>query len=368
MKSVLIIGAGFAGCTSADLFKQKGYKVTVLEGSNLPGGGCWTRTYGGHPYTFGPRMFYTDNQSVIDQVSKYVKIRNFEMKSFTYVEDEQQLFNYPLQYSDFKMMKDYDKITEELEQRKGTTPSVDSFENYWLDAIGPSLYNKFVNSYSAKMWGINTNKELEANFEWVNRGTPIRDGDNRLYGDKFQGYPESMDGYNQYFVQALDGVDVLYGCFVDGFDYQNRVVKTSMGDFTADIIINTIHIDTLFNNEYGQLRYFGREFLPFVLPVEYAMPEDCTWVHYSGNERFTRITEFKKITGYKSDFTLLGLELPSERGRFYPVQSKPELQRLEQYKSLYPENFFSIGRLGTFKYKGIVDAVEESLEVMELIK
>ncbi len=365
MKTALIIGAGFAGCTMADLLKNKGFKVTVLEGSTLPGGGCWTQNYGGHPYTFGPRMFYTYNEDVINQMSKYIKIREFAMKSFTYVESDNKLYNYPLQYSDIAIMHDCDKITKELDERKELTPSVDNFENYWLDAIGPTLYNKFVNSYSAKMWGINTNKELAANFEWVNRGTPIRDGDNRLYQDKFQGYPENLDGYNPYFLQALSGVEVLFKCFVKGFDYDKRVVKTSQGDYTADIIINTIHVDTLFNNEYGELRYFGRQFLPLILPVEYAMPEDCTWVHYSGKESFTRATEFKKITGYKSDFTLLGIEMPSNKGRFYPVQSEPEIRRYQQYKNLFPKNFFSIGRLGTFKYKGIVDAIEESIQVSE---
>lgn len=365
MKTALIIGGGFAGCTAADLLKNKGFKVTVLEGSTLPGGGCWTQYCGGHPYTFGPRMFYTHNEEVIKQMTKHVKIRNFEMQSYTYVESDNQLYNYPLQYSDIALMKDCERISKELEDRKNKTPSVDNFEDYWLDAIGPTLYNKFVNSYSSKMWGINTNKELAANFEWVNRGTPIRDGDTRLYEDKFQGYPESYDGYNQYFIRTLKDVEVLYKCFVKGFDYDNRIVKTTKGDFTADVIINTIHVDTLFNYEYGELRYFGRQFLPLILPVEYALPEDCTWVHYSGNESFTRATEFKKITGYKSDFTLLGIELPANKGRYYPVQCAPEITRFEQYKALFPENFFSIGRLGTFKYKGIVDAIEESIEISE---
>jgi len=367
MKTALVIGAGFAGCTVSDILKKQGFRVKILEGSSGLGGGCWTRTCGGHPYTFGPRMFYTNNEKVIEQMQKYVKIRNFSMKSFTYVEEDNKLYNYPLQYSDIKIMQDCEKITEELDERKNKKPSVDNFENYWIDAIGPTLYGKFVDSYSKKMWGINSNKELGANFEWVNRGTPIRDGDSRLYGDKFQGYPENLDGYNPYFIQAVEGCEVIFKCFVTGFDYDKRKVFTTKGDFTADIIINTIHVDTLFNCEYGKLRYFGRQFLPLILPIENAMPEDVTWVHYSGNENFTRATEFKKITGYKSDFTLLGIELPSETGRYYPVQSEPEIKRYNLYKTLFPKNFYSIGRLGTFKYKGIVDAIEEAIKVAESV-
>ena len=93
------------------------------------------------------------------------------------------------------------------------------------------------------------------------------------------------------------------------------------------------------------------------------MPDDVTWIHYSGSEPFTRVTEFKKITGHHAEDTLLGIELPSGQGRFYPVQSEVELQRFDQYRSLFPDHFYSIGRLGSFRYKGIPDSMRDALDV-----
>ena len=79
-----------------------------------------------------------------------------------------------------------------------------NFENYWISAVGETLYNKFVKEYSKKMWSIDSNQLLSADFKWINRGTPIRDGDLRLFGDQYQGYPYVITGYNDYFIKSLN--------------------------------------------------------------------------------------------------------------------------------------------------------------------
>ncbi|MBN8555168.1 MAG: NAD(P)-binding protein [Deltaproteobacteria bacterium] len=366
-KSILILGAGFAGTTVAHLMKGKGFDITVLEYDKVPGGGCRTRWIGGHPYTFGPRIFFSRDDEVNACISSLVKIRQFFTKSYTYVEKDSALYNYPLQYSDLPKMPDYKQIEGELSERKGKTPSVNNFEDYWISAIGPSLYSKFVDDYSKKMWGIESNKNLSAEFEWVNRGTPIRDGDTRLYTDQFQGYPENEDGYNQFFDKALAGVKYIPESKVEYFDWDRRVVHASTGKFEADIIVNTLPVDYLFRLTYGKLQYCGRKFIPFVLPVSQALPDDATWIHYSGNETFTRITEFKKITTHKSPHTLLGMEIPDNQSRYYPVQSYSEKARFQKYQEMFPKNFYSIGRHGSFKYKGIPDAIRDALDVKKQI-
>ncbi|MBI4994113.1 FAD-dependent oxidoreductase [Candidatus Peregrinibacteria bacterium] len=367
MAKILILGAGFSGVTTAYLLSKKGHKVTVLEGSDHPGDGVWTKFYGGHPYTFGPRIFYTWDKEVFEHIEKFVKLRKFYTRTWTYVEKDKKLYHYPIQKKDIKMMPDSEKIIRELAVRKGKKPSVEDFETYWIDMIGQTLYEKFVNNYSKKMWGVKSNKELVADFKWVNKGTPIRNGDDRLYTDQFQGYPEAPDGYNEYFIKSLKGSEVLFNCKIDHINTNTRTVTTSKGDFTGDVIINTIHVDTLLKYTFGELRYYGRKLLKVVVPVEYSFPEDVTWIHYSGNEPFTRITEFKKITDHKASDTLLGIEIPSVKNRLYPVQSKSEFKKYEQYKSLFPKNFYSIGRLGTFKYKGIEDVIRESLDLSKTL-
>ena len=366
-KTALVIGAGFAGCTTAHLLQRQGFDVVVLEGGEVPGAGVRTRWYGGHPYTFGPRVFFSRDDEVIAQLTSLITIRPFFTRTWTYVAGDGQFYHYPITASDLPRMPDYEKIARELAEREGTRPSVEDFESYWLDAVGPTLYGKFVDAYSKKMWGVESNKALVADFNWVNKGTPIRMEDTRLYNDQFQGYPEAADGYNGYFERALVGSKLLTRCRALRLEPDRRIVKTDHGDMTADVIVNTGHVDTLFGFAYGRLLHCGRKFLKIVLPIEHAFPEDMTWIHYAGDEPFTRITEFKKITNHKASDTLLGVEIPTPEGREYPVQSEVELARFEKYRALFPEGFYSIGRLGTFKYKGIPDAIRESIDVVRKV-
>ena len=109
------------------------------------------------------------------------------------------------------------------------------------------MYEKFVNNYSKKMWSIDSNKELSANFEWINKGTPIRDGDERLFGDQLTGYPYNIDGYNSFFTEILKDKEVHYSTKVVHID-RDKLELTyekngNTGKFDADIIINTGHTD-----------------------------------------------------------------------------------------------------------------------------
>ncbi len=363
MARVLVLGAGVAGCTAAYLLARKGHQVTVLESAKRPGGGVRTTWYGGHPHTFGPRVFFSRDQEVIDQLASLVEIRHFETRTWTYVADDGALYHYPIFAADLPLMPDWPQIKAELDERSGRTPRVDHFERYWLDAIGPTLYGKFVDRYSKKMWGVESNVQLAADFEWVNRGTPIRESDTRLYTDQFQGYPLAPDGYNGYFARCLADCDSVFSCEVETVDPDTLTVSTSNGEFRGDVIVNTIHVDALFGYAHGRLRWCGRTFVKLVLPVEQAMPDDVTWIHYSGDEPYTRVTEFKKITGHQAGDTLLGIEFPSDQGRFYPVQSEAERLRYDRYRGLFPDRFFSIGRLGSFRYKGIPDSIRDALDV-----
>lgn len=363
MARILVLGAGVAGCTAAHLLSRRGHTVTVLEAGTLPGGGVRTAWYGGHPHTFGPRVFFSRDDEVISTLTSLIELREFDTRTWTYVAEDGALYHYPLFAGDLPTMPDWPQIKSELDERTGTTPRTTDFEQYWLDAIGPTLYRKFVDRYSRKMWGVESNRQLAADFEWVNRGTPIRETDTRVYGDQFQGYPAAPNGFNGYFERCLAGSDAVFSCKVGTIDPGAMTVATSKGTHSGDVIVNTIHADALFGFAHGRLRWCGRRFVKLVLPVEQAMPDDVTWIHYSGDEPYTRVVEFKKITGHVAPDTLLGIEFPSEEGRFYPVQSDVERLRYDRYTELFPDRFFSIGRLGSFKYKGIPDSIRDALDV-----
>ena len=90
LKTAIILGAGFAGCTIAHLLKNKGWEVKVLEKSSHPGGGCKTLFYGGHPYTNGPRLYYGYSEKVFKWISKFVDMRDLDFQLRSYVESERR--------------------------------------------------------------------------------------------------------------------------------------------------------------------------------------------------------------------------------------------------------------------------------------
>ena len=366
---ITIIGAGFSGATAAYLLKKKGHEVQLLESADHPGGGCWTRFYGNYPYTIGPRVFYTYDKEIFDFVNNIAPIREFYTKTCSYIQCDDQVYNYPLQYADIESMHDYASISKELDECKQKEVDVSNFENYWLSVIGKTLYEKFVKNYSVKMWGIFSNKELSANFNWVNRGTPIRDGDTNLFGDQYQGYPIDKFGYNKYFEHILDGINIRYNSKVVSCEKNEGKfhLYTSSGDkFYSDALINTGHTDEVFNFKYGELEFSGRDIVPIVLPTNKPFGDkDYHWIHYSGDEPYTRITDFNKVTGIKSSNSLITLEIPSNNNRLYPKQTKPALARYEQYVEEFPEGYHYIGRLGKYKYTGISDAIKQAFELAE---
>jgi len=112
--------------------------------------------------------------------------------------------------------------------------------------------------------------------------------------------------------------------------------------------------------KYGDLPYAGRSFDVFVLPSKQVFPGDVRFCHYTGEESYTRITEFKKITYYDSEDTLLVMEKPSKENKLYPYMIKKYLDRASQYLSELPEGVFSIGRLGTYKYSTIEQTISQA--------
>jgi len=76
MKKALVIGGGFAGCASVhQLLLMDTWDVTLVEAAPFLGAGVRTFWYGGHPYTFGPRHFLTQNREVYDYLDKYCPLR-----------------------------------------------------------------------------------------------------------------------------------------------------------------------------------------------------------------------------------------------------------------------------------------------------
>lgn len=350
MKKVLILGGGPAGCAAAHQLKiNGGYDVLIVEKSSVLGGGCKTLTMGGHPYTFGPRHFITDKTYLFDFLNKYVPMRSCAEHEFkTYVENDDDFYSYPITEKDISRMPDFNKITEQRKTVIGAENSK-NLEEYWLNSVGEILYDKFIKNYNKKMWMVNSVSEIDT-FNWSPKGPSIASGNEKVFSDKISAYPIKINGYDDYFLIATEGCKVLLNTEVEHYDIENKTVKIKGEKKTFDIIINTLPPDVIFDFKLGQLPFIGRDFYPFILPVENIFPGDVYFLYYAGKERVTRCVEYKKLTKYKSKNSLLGIEVPSLSNRLYPLPIKKYQDLADKYFNLMPEGVYSVGRAGVYRY------------------
>lgn len=367
MKKALIIGGGFAGLTMAHQLRQtsKSWNITLIESGPEVGAGVRTKFLGGHPYTFGPRHFLTQNREVFDYLNTYCPLRLCSEHEFlTYVEPDAQFYSYPIHESDLPLMPEYEQIKKELGalvDSEGTPirHTVSNFEEFWTASVGPTLYKKFINQYSLKMWQLASNTQLSS-FNWSPKGTTIKCGPRAAWDTAISAYPISPYGYNNYFDLCADCIDHLY--LNTRF---NSDIKAVAKDY--DLVVSTIAPDTLFGYSNGRLPFVGRIITTLVLPVEFALPPNVYFTYYAGSEPYTRVTEYKKFTQHKDpNSTLITLEQPVMHGRLYPLPTEKAQTFAQKYLAQLPSNVKSIGRAGSYDYRiDIDDCIAQAMAIVK---
>lgn len=381
MKKALVIGGGFAGCAAAhQLGLQGGWDVSLIDSASFLGGGNKTLWYGGHPHTFGPRHFLTQNEKIFSFLNKYCPLRICAEHQFlTYIQQDDAFYNYPIHIDDVNRMPESMQISAELapilEERNNTGQvkgaiAAKNLEEFWLASIGQTLYDKFINSYSRKMWQVDDNRKID-DFGWSPKGVALKEGPREAWDTAISAYPYASDGYDEYFKVATLETNVRLNTRINAFDIPNKTIYVGGVAERYDVIINTISPDLLFEKVYGELPYIGRDFHAFVLPIAHAFPENAYFIYYAGSEKFTRIVEYKQFTRYRYDdnSTILGLEIPSRNGRYYPMPIQSEYTKAERYFSEMPEGVFSIGRAGSYQYRvDIDDCIEQAMDVAQQLR
>jgi UDP-galactopyranose mutase len=372
----LILGGGFAGCTAAHLLQRAGWETTLVEREPHLGGGCRTFFHAGHPFTYGPRVYYGYSEKVFAWLNGFVPIRRFGFELRTLAHEprgeDRAFWTYPPHELDLGDYPRAASVAEELAGRDNSVEPVD-FEDYWLRKIGPTLYDMFVDHYSKKMWMIDDNRVFDI-FKWSAKDRPIESGTREAYKGSYIGYPVAADGYNAYFDAMTKWTDVYLDTAVEKVEFATGVVTFS-GDHTPaekykawDVIVSTIPIDELCGYAGGELPYVGRDFKLLVLPLKQAFPGDVRFCHYASPEdEWTRVTEFKKLTYHESETTLLVLETPSKANKLYPFLTKANLARVAEYQKMLPPNVHSIGRLGTYKYSTIEQTIVQAFQAVAKI-
>jgi len=366
----LILGGGFAGTTTAFLLRRAGWEVTLIEKEAHLGGGCRTFFHAGHPFTYGPRLYYGYSAKVWEWMNRFVPIRRFpfELRTLAHEPNDEarRFWSYPPHEEDLAR---YPRAAQSATERdalksgpiwcaNGEAPA--DLHEYWLQRVGPTIYDMFVDHYSKKMWMVEDNRVFDI-FKWSAKDRPIESGTRDAYKGSFIGYPVPPDAYNGYFDAMVEGVNVISGTAARFKGAMTVGADDTTGrEWTADVIVSTIPIDELCGETNG-LPYAGRDFHLLVLPCRQVFPGDVRFCHYaSPRDEWTRVTEFKKITYHESEDTLLVLEKPSRANKLYPYLTKANEAKVREYLGMLPPNVHSIGRLGTYKYSTIEQTIVQA--------
>ena len=369
----LVIGGGFAGCSAAhQLEKVKNSSVTLIEAAPFLGAGNKTHFYGGHPYTFGPRHFLTRNEKIYDYLNSIVPLRSCADHEFiSYVERDNAFYAYPINMDDVKKMPDYENIKDEMKINESKNfikaKNATNLEDYWIGSVGSTLFDKFINEYNKKMWLVDSCKEIDT-FGGSPKGVTLKEGPKAAWDDSISAYPYDINGYDSYFPFATKNTNVLLSTKIDEFDLEKKSVKINGEILKFDFIISTISPDILFQSCYGELKFIGRDLHKIVFPTEFVFPENVYFQYYTNDEKFTRMVEYKKFTKHVSPTTLIGLEIPSNNGKHYPLPFKSEQKKASKYFSDMPDGIFSLGRAGSYLYGiDIDDCIWQSMLLVDNI-
>jgi len=394
---------------------EKGYDVTLIEKNSRVGGLARTCYYGGHPYEFGPHIWFWPGGKEAPINATIVRLTNDELfyidrRLFTYVESDRRKYRYPVHYQDVAEMPEREQIERELRQHRDADlklieeqlPQIGEckFEDYFAAAIGQTLYQKFMANYTWKMWNI-PGDELETSMVWADRFSsekgaptttkvsgydPLKFDDHTLgKGIKFQVYPKH--GWNAVWNRMVARSTIVRDRIVGIKDEHKAAhVLTASGEkyYFSDFhtVFCSIDIDQLWGED--ALPYTGRMMIPLLIPgLARAFPDGAESLHYSSCEFQTRVTEMKVITRHESPDTLILIEVPVLPGasqclprntidyalehnlfaeKAYPQQSFQAFRTYDGYveRGRKISNLRYVGRHAEFKYWGMAETVNSA--------
>jgi UDP-galactopyranose mutase len=354
MFDYLIVGAGFAGSVLAEqLAREQNKRVLIVEKRNHIGGNAYDHynEEGLLIHKYGPHIFHTNSKEVFEYLGQFTEWRPYEHRVLASVDG--QLLPIPinldtinklygLTLTSFELEEFFQKVAEE-------TPHVRTSEDVVVSKVGRELYEKFFKNYTRKQWGLDPS-ELDAS---VTSRVPTRTNrDDRYFTDTYQAMP--VHGYTRMFDRMLDHPNIKIMLNTDYREVEGEIPYTEM--------IYTGPVDEFFDYCYGKLPYRSLEFKHETHNVERY--QEAPVVNFPNEQLYTRITEFKFLTGQEHPKTSIVYEFPQSEGDpYYPVPRPENQEMYKQYRALAEAmpNVHFVGRLATYKYYNMDQVVAQSL-------
>ncbi len=351
----LIVGAGFAGSVLAErLAADADQRVLLIDRRPHIGGNAYDHydEAGVLVHRYGPHIFHTNSNEIAAYLSRFTAWRPYEHRVLAQVDG--QLVPIPINLTTINQLYGLnlgpDEVEAFLAARAEPVPAVRTSEDVVVSRVGRELYEKFFRGYTRKQWGVDPS-ELDKS---VTARVPTRTNtDDRYFGDSFQNMP--LHGYTRMFENMLDHPNIKI--------MLNTDYREIAGDVAYDRLIFTGPVDEYFDYRYGELPYRSLRFEHRTVDAERHQP--VAVVNYPAFEvPYTRVTEYKHLTGQVHPRTSLTYEYPAADGDpYYPVPRPENAELYRKYQRLAdstPDVYF-VGRLATYRYYNMDQVVGQAL-------
>ncbi len=359
MFDYLIVGAGLAGATLAERLAQSEKKVLMVDKRNHIGGNTYDffNDDGILVHKYGPHIFHTNSKDVFEYLSNFTKWRPYEHRVLASVDG--MLVPIPINQNTINILYGLQLspagVDEFFESKAEKKERIVTSEDVVVNKVGRELYNKFFKGYTKKQWNLDPS-ELDAS---VTARIPTRNNrDDRYFTDAFQAIPSF--GYTRMFENMLSHPNIKVMLNTDYKEIKDIIPYEKM--------IYTGPIDYYFDYCYGKLPYRSLDFKFETIDMERYLPSGT--VNYPNEHAYTRITEFKYLTGQKHSKTSIVYEYPTDNGDpYYPVPKPENAALYRKYQLLTSEikDVYFAGRLATYKYYNMDQVVAQAMTLYKKI-
>lgn len=358
MFDYLIVGAGFAGSVLAErLAAGAGKRVLVVERRNHIGGNAFDHhdEAGLLVHRYGPHIFHTNSKDVFEYLSRFTEWRSYEHRVRASVDG--QLVPIPINLDTVNRLYGLSLTSFELAEffasRAERVERTLTSEDVVVSKVGRELYEKFFRGYTRKQWDLDPS-ELDAS---VTARVPTRTNrDDRYFTDTYQVMPKL--GYTRMFERMLAHPNIKVMLKTDFREVEGLIAHRET--------IYTGPIDAYFDHRFGRLPYRSLEFRFETRNEEWAQPVGT--VNYPNEQAYTRVTEFKHLTGQEHPRTSLVYEYPRAEGDpYYPIPRPENAELYRRYQALAAATtgVHFVGRLATYRYYNMDQVVAQALTLYD---
>jgi UDP-galactopyranose mutase len=357
----LIVGAGFAGSVLAErIATERNERVLIIDRRPHIAGNAYDRYNedGLLIHQYGPHIFHTNADQIVSYLSRFTEWRPYEHRVLAVVDGQQVPIPINLDTVNrlYGLSLDEAGVEAFFRERAEPVEDIRTSEDVIVSQVGRDLYEKFFQGYTRKQWGVDPS-QLDKS---VTARIPVRTNrDDRYFTDKFQCMPR--DGYTRMFERMLSHPNIKVMLQTDYADIRDVIPFRRM--------IFTGPVDEYFDHRYGKLPYRSLRFQHATRDVEWH--QQVGVVNYPQTEAYTRVTEYKHLTGQPHARTALTFEYPSDKGDpYYPVPRPENAALYKRYEALAraERNVWFVGRLATYKYYNMDQVVGQALATFRRIE